>query len=193
MKKEMEKRMDYRRGKSGQMFSADMLLAIIIFIVILIGVIWLGDFVNEKISYNENRRDMAVMAAYATSGLVESAGSPASWDGLALNDFNETNVLSLGLVDEEKGAWQLDYGKVSRLGTLYPTKYETLKKLIGLRGPDYEFQLVISPENLPQVSVGLAPELNSSNVIVVERDALLNNRYTNVTLLLWEHCTRGCT
>jgi len=193
MKEGMEKRMDYRRGKGGQMFSADMLLAIIIFIVILIGVIWLGDFVNEKIGYNENRRNMAVMANYAASGLVESTGSPADWDSLAVSDFNETNVLSLGLVDEDKGAWQLDSGKVSRLGALYPAKYDTLKKLIGLRGPDYEFQLVISPENLSAVSIGLAPELNSSNVIVVERNALLNNSYTNVTLLLWEHCTRGCT
>lgn len=189
----MEKSLICKMKKRGQMFSTDMLIAIVIFIVILMGVIWLGDFVNEKIYYNENRRSMAVMASYAASGLVETAGSPFSWDSLSDADFNETNVLSLGLAEDEGGAWQLDYGKVVRLGELYPAKYETMKKLIGLRGADYEFQIVVSSEGLPAVSAGLAPELNSSNVIVIERDALINSSYANVTLLFWERCRRGCS
>ena len=182
-----------RNVKRGQMFSTDMLIAVIIFVIILAGVIWLGDFVNEKISYNENRRGMAVMAGYAASGLVETTGSPADWENLSDSNFNETNVLSLGLVDEDGGAWELDFAKLARLGSLYPSKYETLKKLLGLRGADYEFQLVISPENLAPVSIGIVPELNSSNIIVVERDALVNGGYANVTLLFWERCRRGCS
>ncbi len=182
-----------RRRKEGQIFSTDILIAILIFIVILAGIIWLGDFVNEKISYNENRRNMAVMAAYAASGIMETPGSPEDWNELAEGDFNETNVLSLGLADSELGAWQLDSGKVYRLEELYPSRYETLKMLVGLRGADYEFQLRISPEGMIPVSVGLLPELNSSNVIVVERHALLNGSYTNITLLFWERCRRGCS
>lgn len=180
-------------GKKAQMFSADMLFAIVIFVIILIGIIWLGNFLNEKVRYNENRRNMAIMASYAVSGLIETYGSPADWQNLSDEGFNETNVLSLGLADEDKGRWELDYEKLERLGELGPQKYDTLKKLLGLRGADYEFQLLISAENLTQISVGLEPELNSSNIIVSQRKALLNSSIANITLFLWERCWRGCT
>lgn len=179
-------------GKKGQMFSADMLFAIVIFVMILVGVIWLGDFVNEKIQYSENRKNMAIMASYAISSIVETPGSPSNWENLTDEEFNETNVLSLGLADPQKGPWQLDTSKLERLKEIYPSKYDTLKNLMGLRGADYEFKLVISAVGNSSVSIGLEPELNSTNIIVAQRKAIINSSTANITLFFWERCWRNC-
>jgi hypothetical protein len=188
----MASRTNRMRGKAGQMFSADMLLAIIIFVMILVAVIWLGDFLNEKIRYDENRRMMGISAGYAMSSLVETPGSPDDWENLSAANFNETNVASLGLAEVGYGGWQLDPAKVARLSALGSSKYSELRDILGLRGAGYEYYLTIAQSAGPAVAIGIQPEANATNIIVASRGAVINSGYANVSLFLWERCVRGC-
>jgi hypothetical protein len=191
-KSDMKRRKEIIRGKEAQLFSADMLLAIIIFVMILVSVMWLSDFLNEKIRYDENRRMMGITAGYAMSSLVETPGSPDNWETFSTSYFNETNVRSLGLADKGYGGWQLDTAKVARLSTLGSSKYDEIRDMIGLRGSGYEYYLTISPASGSAVAIGILPEANSTNIIVASRGAMMNSSYTNVSLFLWERCARGC-
>ncbi len=129
--------------KKSQMFSIDLILALMIFIFILMAIAWVWDFSTQKMSLSESRNNMNLLSTYTLSSLIETPGSPTNWHLLSDEDFNETNVESLGFTKTSLSAWELDKKKIQRLYELNQSNYETIKKLLGLRGPGYDFCLKI--------------------------------------------------
>jgi len=86
------------------------------------------------------------------------------------------------------GYWDYGNGRIYYLpdteGDIYNIsgglKYNNTRVLLDL------------PQNKAQLTIGLEPELNASNIIVVSRLALINGFYINISLTLWEHCTGVC-
>lgn len=182
-----------KENRSGQLFSADLMIAIILFILILVSIIWVGDFLNAKIKSREDSRVMGIMADYAISSLVETTGQPANWQNLSNTSFNESFVSSLGLAVSSTQPWVLDLSKADRLSQLNASKYDTLKRILGLRGADYEFLFTIQQKDRPAgIQIGLQPDTDAQNIIILTRQALMNNSYANLTLTMWQRCQVAC-
>ena len=132
-----------RFGKKCQMFSIDFVIALMVFIFILIAIAWVWNFSREKMSLGETRNNMNLVSTYALSSLIETPGSPMDWHELSDEEFNENNVASVGFANSALDAWELDKEKIQRLYELNQSKYETIKKLLGLRGAGYDFNIKI--------------------------------------------------
>ncbi|NYZ79111.1 hypothetical protein H0N99_03095 [Candidatus Micrarchaeota archaeon] len=95
--------------KKAQLFSEDIIFAIVL--VIFIFSLWLAmrERVQSMISTSEDKREIDEAASNAMSQLVESDGVPPNWN--TLTTINETTVGSIGLAN---GRNVLDSGKVTK-------------------------------------------------------------------------------
>jgi hypothetical protein len=196
--------------KKGQIFSLDLVIAMLAFTVILIASIWLWEYALEKIRSTDERNDLEVISKAALAALVETPGSPSNWTNFSESSFNTSNVLFLGITKsysisnkDVKGKGKsaglsnssylvLDTAKVVRLTQLNMTKYETMKTLLGILGPNYQFELIISIWNesqyKPSYLIGKNPGNVKANIIKSERLALIDGIWAKVTLKIWREC-----
>ena len=194
-----------------QMFSLDAVIAASVFMVIIITSAWAWTYTQEKIDLTEKRNDLEIISKNALACLVETPGYPANWTNISESDFNETNILSLGLarsfsingvdLDEKRKSaglsinnyLVLDKNKITKLVELNSQKYSTYKRILGILGPDYEFQLTIKVWDGSSYNtnheIGLAPTYTASNILRADRFALLNGNWTNVVLNVWQECS----
>lgn len=126
------------------MFSADIVIALMIFIFILMSIAWVWDFSTEKIRLDERRNNMNLISMQSLTSLIQTRGEPADWHFLPEEEFNASNVASLGLVGTTLSAWELDEYKIKKLYEYNQTKYETVKEMLGLRGSGYDFSIKLS-------------------------------------------------
>jgi hypothetical protein len=196
--------------REGQIFSVDIVIAVGIFLVILITSIWTIDYSREKIYLSEKRNDMELIARNVLSILIEKEGKPSNWSAMSPSEFNSTNVDSIGLATgnsingydtmwnsnpgggNKNGSWQLDINKVSMFASMNDTKYNhTYKKLLGIIGVGYEFEINISIWNGSgyqlNYTIGVSPK-NASNIINIQRFAMINRSWSRFDLRLWEKC-----
>lgn len=143
-------RINKKRGnKKAQIFSIDLIIALITFIIIMVGIAWVWESSREKINLNEQENDMNLISIFALSSLIETPGNPPNWDEFDDADFDENNVASLGFAYNSLSPWMLDEDKMLRLhelDELNSTQYETMKKILGLRGASYEFNIRIEKD-----------------------------------------------
>ena len=194
--------------RKAQLFSMDIIFAIASFILILLTVAVVWDNSHEKIINTEARNDLELLSHRAFSLLLNSPGNPENWTTLQAADFNASNLLSLGIakscssnnldqIEKAKScgitadsSLQLDSSKISYLDTNDASLYSAYKTILGISGPNYEFLLQIRPFNGTGYSaaytIGSAP-LNATNVVNMERFALLNNQWTLVNMQVWRH------
>lgn len=174
-----------------QIFSLDLIIAIGIFIIVLLSISWAWDYTNQKIFSDEKRVDLEIIARNAIASLVETQGNPTDWETLLEADFDENNIYSLGLVKNNFGNNVIDANKIQRLDTLDLAKYETYKKILGILGPNYEFQLKIAIWGGASYSdlytVGLAPTATTKRVINIDRMAILDTSFAKINIKVWEN------
>lgn len=190
-------------GKNkAQFFSVDITVAILVFISILIASSLYWDYSTEKIKLAEKRGNIQLAAKNVLSNLIETEGNPSNWHNISENDFNTTTVDSIGLAKSysynnsninnralgltKYGAWVLDKDKIYALYNR-TSKYEDVKKILGIS--HYEYELKISVWNgvfyFLQYSAGNTPH-NATNIVRVDRYALLNDEWVKVNLLVWD-------
>jgi hypothetical protein len=174
-----------------QVFSTDLIVAVIVFTFILITSAWFWDATKEKMHLSETRNDLELIAHNAVSVLINTVGDPPNWHNIT---FNESNVYSIGI--GKNRPWFIDLNKATRLQELNSTDYETLKKILGVRGPFYEFYLNISKFNkttseFEDISlVGIYPNSSSSHVINIKRTMLsdIDRSWVSFNMLVWTVC-----
>jgi hypothetical protein len=149
--------------KKGQIFSADLIFASSAFLIVIFLSIWSTTYINQKTNLIDVRNDLDLISENAMSSLVETPGNPDNWETIAFNDFNQSNIFSLGLAksntqgnSQNKGNsfgilnqnyLVLDWNKIETLSTFNSEKYEVYKTLLGILGPNYEFYLSINMWN----------------------------------------------
>ena len=174
-----------------QIFSTDLVVAVIVFTFILITSAWFWDATKEKMHLSESRNDLELITHNAVSVLINTVGDPPNWHRI---EFNDSSVYSLGI--GKNRPWFLDVNKASRLGELNSTDYELIKRMLGIRGANYEFFLNISKfnktsEDFEIVSlVGKFPNSSSSNVISISRTMLsdIDDSWVSFNMLVWNLC-----
>ena len=175
----------------GQIFSLDVIIAVLAFTTILVSSIVIWDYTHETISKTERRIELELATMNVLSTLLESPGSPSNWSNFPVNDFNESNVLSIGLTRNDsislisKDLWHLDYEKISYLN---PSTYNKTKKILGLAGHD--FKLTINLFNGTEFSENYSVSGDLTNIeeqVVLTRYGLLNGEKTELVLKVGRH------
>ena len=164
-----------------------MIIALGVFVVILIASASAWDNAHERIYLAEQRNDLEAIARNAMSSLILTTGSPADWYLLSTENFNEINIKSIGLADSIP--YKLKSEKIQALKD--PNKYTTIKKILGIIGPGYEFFLEINAYDGVQFSetnqIGLVPDGTAQEVVVVERGAAYGTKWAVIRLRVWKH------
>lgn len=174
------------RNRKSQIFSLDMLIAMLAFVVILTSSIMIWDYSIETISSKERRNELELASIHVLSSLIETTGIPSNWNDLPLKDFNETNIHAIGLVKNSplglnyKGPWEIDLKKINYLNS---STYNKTKKILGLEG--YNFNLTIKKYDgnnfVFNYSVG-GNISNATEVISLTRYALLDSQKAELIL-----------
>lgn len=198
------------KNTRGQIFTFDLLVATAIFLVILLITNWAWSTSAEKMATIERRSDIETISRSALAALVDTEGIPANWSKLSASSFDESTVQMLGLASSQskslgdstqrvrtsalglQGVSTLERTKIAALKTLEGTRYDTIKNILGIRGPQYEFHLQVSEWNgtgfASTTSVGLIPGSNASQVVRLDRFALINDTRAQLTLKVWQAC-----
>lgn len=138
--------MRINKKKKAQIFSVDLIVALITFIIIMIGIAWVWESSREKINLNEQENDMNLISIFALSSLIETPGNPSDWELIDDADFDENNIGSLGFAQDSISPWNLNYDKILKLYDLREVEYETMKKILGMRGAGYEFNIKLEKD-----------------------------------------------
>ena len=176
----------------GQVFSIDIIIAMIIFIFIIISSAWFWDTAKEKMHQTEARNDLELIAYNAVSVLIGTVGDPPNWNN---QTFLDRNIYSIGI--GKNRPWIIDEEKASRIGELNATNYNLIKRILGIRGSSYEFYLNISKYNSSSSSftyltlAGKKPNSSSSHVINIKRIAISDNdnNWISFKMQIWNACS----
>lgn len=177
--------------RRAQLFSQDIIFAILIVLFALSLWFMLRNRVLHTLSLSEYKRTTAESASRAMGQLLESAGEPTDWH--TMQSVNETTLASLGLASSRN---TLDTNKVTRFVELANeggANYAAMKKLLGLEQSGYAFNFTVSllngtslyAVNRTPSAFGSSPYSTLNTTVVVERYALLNNSFVKVTLGVW--------
>lgn len=160
-------------NNKAQVFSTDIVIAVIVFIFILITSAWFWDSTKEKIHITEVRNDLELISHNAEAVLINTVGDPPNWHNIT---FNNDKVFSIGV--GKNRPWFIDENKAIRLQELNESNYDLFKRILGVRGASYEFFLNISKYNktlssFEEISiVGKKPSNLASHVVNINRLAL---------------------
>lgn len=122
--------------KNSQLFSWDMVISAMIFIIIFLSIAMLWDDRSFSFEQQEEKKELRLYSEYAMEALLSSEGLPKDWHE---DDINESKISSLGLKDGRYN--HIDYEKAQALLEAEDS-YEKIKNLLGLAG--YEFMLNIT-------------------------------------------------
>lgn len=181
------------KSKKAQFFSADVVFAVVVFIglVITIGSYW--DYSTEKIMNFELRGDIEFISRNAFNVLLATEGIPPDWETLDAGSFNESRVKSVGL---SKNMGSLSLEKIEKLKQLNESKYTAIKTLLGVIGPNYEFQLDIYQWNGTgyqlNLTLGAKVEPNATRIVSLHRYAMINSTLIYANFKGWERCAESC-
>jgi len=177
--------------KKAQLFSNDIIFAIVL--VLFTFTLWLTlrQRVLNVITTSDDRRQLDEAASSAMSQLLESSGVPSNWDRLSTID--DTTVKSVGIVSDRNN---LDSGKTAEFVNMANSggnNYTIAKQLLGLNRESYKFNFTVSSLGGDAIySINYIPSgtYNASyaatnTTAFVERFALLNNSLVKVTLGVW--------
>lgn len=203
-----------RASKKGQIFTLDIIVAIIIFTTILTMSLFGWNYTQQKIYENEVRNEMEFVARNAASALVLTRGNPIDWNNTPEDEFNITApIYSLGLTTGYPGI--LSMQKIYRLENYshYPEGYEAIKKFLGVNPYEIYVEFWDWDRNLKdygctcRYAVGALPPQNATEVARTNRivatidEAIVNasctgrqvdqTMWTRVMVKVWKNETQG--
>ncbi|MFH0970141.1 MAG: hypothetical protein V1776_01635 [Candidatus Diapherotrites archaeon] len=158
--------------EKGQVFSADVLLAVIVFTLILTLV---SSLLHETQLTGENERQqlrLSKAAGDAIEQLLSDAGSPVNWEQL-----DDENVIhTLGLIDPHG---TISVEKWSALQDWNRTHYAFVQRWLGIPDMNYHIRITnlsqelieeagISPFDVNNVGSVILPSIYNGNIVFVQ-------------------------
>ena len=157
-----------------QFFSIDLFVALAIFILVITLVMDLWSSIRERKSSFEQIASMQMLLHDLADQLIRTKGDPSNWTA--------ENVNSIGLVIEDRVLSQ------SKLLNFTEMEYNKIRQIFGISS---EFYFRVTDLNDSTISIndkeieqGRAP-INATDILSVERLALLNQTPVRVYLMLW--------
>lgn len=182
--------------KKAQIFSLDFILSILLFISVIFILINSWESTLNKNVITEERNNLELIARNILSILTQTEGNPTNW---------VTNPNSIGLVIspsinnnnatfKSRPSAITNYGtnifSLNKLNSFQSLSYEDSKNYIGLVNEDEHYLLSIKQWNNTDYNLiytkGILPNSSTSNVINLNRYALLNNEWIELNLKVWK-------
>jgi hypothetical protein len=176
-------------GLRGQVFSGELVLALLVFFTALSIVLLAWNNIQRDFFSRENARFMEESAVNAAELLLRTSGSPDNW---SLNDVrlvglaNESRILSKRKVLDFLELMDAENSTVCSDGA----NYECNRHLIGLGAYDFSINFTDVQGNALFINdtilyAGLAPN-DSSNHLTVARAAIFQDDIVRVYLTVWK-------
>jgi len=160
-------------NSKGQIFSVELIFAVIVFLLILLLFLNVSLSTTQKIGRRDSFNERYFLADNALQQLLWSSGNPSNWQNLSsLADVN-----SLGLAESKN---YLSKQKVQRLVDLNSSSYSEVKALLGLNNYGMHFA-VYDFDGVLLKEFGLSPSSESESV-VIERFAFYDGSIVKVKL-----------
>lgn len=172
--------------KGGQIFSLDFIIAVIAFAAILTASAVVWDYTAKKTDAAEKRNGLELASMNILSALMETQGNPSNWSSLQLQNFNSSNVFSIGFAKnythglDFDGSWIIDGGKIHYINS---STYNAAKNILGLEG--YEFNLTLRTYNGTGFvfNYSVSGEFgNASNIVKHTRYAMIDGKKAEISL-----------
>jgi hypothetical protein len=181
-------KMDCRRG---QVFSVELMIAYVLFMIVLLVVVYLWGSVIKDIFESESLYEIEGTAVDVSENLMRTRGMPEDW--------NSSNVKTIGLVNPSRN---LDEYKVLNFIELMDsestdnscgdgiTNYECNKHLTGIGLYDFEFAMEYLNGSSVLVrginsTTGKQPSDDKQKVTIV-RTVLLNETIVRARVTVWK-------
>jgi len=126
-------------SNKGQIFSWDLVVSAMIFIVIFLTLVVLLDDKSLAINEEEPKKELEIYTRHAVEALMNTEGFPQDWH--ELDGINASEISSIGLREGRYG--YLDEEKLDKL-MKSGEYYDAIKKLLGLTGPNFEFKFNVT-------------------------------------------------
>ncbi|MEM2955004.1 MAG: hypothetical protein QW625_03600 [Candidatus Nanoarchaeia archaeon] len=145
----------------GQVWSLDFITSLIIFLFAFLVVFFIFSYLNAQSAQQAFFNDIESLSLSISDILVRTKGIPEDW--------NETNVIAIGLASEENA---LNETKISYFFSMANSDYERTKAILT-GGYDFYFSLT----DINGTSYGsIGSKENVSFVVPIERYCLYKNR-----------------
>ncbi|MDO8647131.1 MAG: hypothetical protein Q7R70_01815 [Candidatus Diapherotrites archaeon] len=140
-------------GKKGQIFSADALLGMIVFLFALSIVFYYFGQISERDRAFTESFEMKTIAFNSLSSLVETKGAPENWEFAEIQDAKSFGVSS------ERNV--LSPEKLEKFGEFTLQDANSVRKTLGLGKYDFSFKI----SDFNGIEVFLASSSNSSKSV----------------------------
>lgn len=160
-----------------QVWTADFIISVIIFFTMVVLMIFSWNYTNQQNTYQQYFNDIENNALSVSDALIRVPGIPEDW--------NETNVISLGLASSDN---VLGRTKITRFINLANDK---TKNLLGIGNFEFYFELrylnntAIPLNSTANITKGLYPFANASIIVPVERYVLYESTPSKMEFFLW--------
>lgn len=174
----MVKKIQIKKEKKAQIWSLDMIIAVVMFTLALFAVYeYLINAENKKIGdINELTRDSQIV-----SDLLLSTGNPESW---TVDDVKEIGITSNNRIDIDK--WerfsQIEYYKTKRI---FNTKYDYYVYFVNQENSVVSINGIQGVGN-PGVTPANIDSIETNRIVRVDRLVIYESRIVKMVLLVWE-------
>ena len=157
------------KNKKGQIWSLDFVTSVTVFLMVLIPLLFIWNYVNIQNEQQIFFDDVETSALFISDSLIRTKGNPEGW--------NTANVVQIGLAAKEN---TLNTTKVSYLISMGNSEYNRTRTILT---GGYEFFLNLTDIN--GTSIGLIGSKPPDRMIVpIERYCICNERIVKLEFAL---------
>ena len=159
-------------NKKAILFSTDLLVSMLVFLVVLIFFISVWNIYSERLASNVEAEEIQLLAFQITDLMVRSQGVPENWH------INSTNISTIGFKESH------DVLSQDKLDTFFSLDYNLTKTLFNINRYEYQFEVRDSNGNL--IGSTNNSVVNSNTLIAVNRLAQVNNETQEIIFKIWK-------
>jgi len=160
------------KNKRGQVFSVDLVVTVIAFIIIFVFLISFWNLNVLRFSERKYSDELQLLSFQTTDILIKSPGVPNNWE----DNSNNISVIGLGL--------SLGYLDANKVNTFLGLDYDLTKEKFNIERFDYRFELLsIDGEVLNTSGANLSNNLLEN--IAVSRIVMIGNETRLIQFNLW--------
>ena len=163
----------YRKRKSGQIFTLDTMIALIVFVIILFFFVSFWNMQTNRMQENTQNSVLLRDGHQFMQLLISSRGEPENWP------ITNDTVIFPGLMEYP------GYMHPGKVNALFNLNYNVTRVLMNVER--YEYELVMFASNGAILN---SQGINASNIdtskYVIERNIIVDNETRKITLTMWK-------
>jgi hypothetical protein len=163
------KKVRWRFGKKGQVFSLDLIISMFTFIIILIFLLSFWNLNSLRLSEKQNSNELQLIALQVMDILVSTPGEPFNW--------NTNNATSIGLATR---LGKIDQGK---LNAFLDYDYAQSKSRFNIERFEYKFTVTSSQDVLINSSGIESGDVDEK--VALSRLVFVGNEVNKIIFELW--------